>query len=124
ARSRDAGAGGTRGSGAAADPGAAGGPRPPRHRAAVAVSKARLLPEIPRRLQLRGDREAHRLLGQAGQVVPPECPAEFRAVVARGRGTGRMNDELTPAARSALDALRAQRGPCPGGEALVAYEAL
>lgn len=34
------------------------------------------------------------------------------------------DDELTPAARAALEALRASRGPCPDGAALVDYEGL
>jgi len=34
------------------------------------------------------------------------------------------DDELTPAARAALEALRASRGPCPDGAALVDYERL
>ena len=33
-------------------------------------------------------------------------------------------DDLTPAAQSALSALKKQRGPCPPAESLVAYEAL
>lgn len=34
------------------------------------------------------------------------------------------NDDLSPAERQALDALRASRGACPAAETLVAYEAL
>jgi hypothetical protein len=33
-----------------------------------------------------------------------------------------MSDELSLPARAALDRLRAERGPCPGGDALVAYD--
>ena len=35
-----------------------------------------------------------------------------------------MTDDLTPAQRESLDALRSSRGACPPAEALVAYEAL
>jgi hypothetical protein len=35
-----------------------------------------------------------------------------------------MEDELTPAQRGALEALKSTRGPCPSPEALVDYEAL
>ena len=35
-----------------------------------------------------------------------------------------MTDDLTPAQRESLEALRSSRGPCPPAEALVEYEAL